>query len=300
VSSSYHRGVYPSFAGNLENEQELSQAANLGNPVTIGGQYPRLDRIEKIVHAPKKWVFQAIGKDLPSPETTFEQREQAIDLVSDYLVINGLSDVSIDIRRYEPWEQWHRLQSNVEISPIWKYTGGSLNWLRYTLLPNRVFGIDRYDPFTNTLHLNSDRPLRSLYESASAKQYLLHRNRLGVGNYTMLQFAPAAPVIHNFRSSSDLLTYDRHERNRQFENELYPLTYSRVGTAVASEVISITPFSSELSWYEAGFGRLVGGITGRLAGEAVVRNSTKNQMPANATAPLSSVTVEENQKEKAR
>ena len=35
---------------------------------------------------------------------------------------------------------------------------GALNWLGYTLFPGRVFGGDKYDPYTNTLQLHSDVP----------------------------------------------------------------------------------------------------------------------------------------------
>ena len=39
----------------------------------------------------------------------------------------------------------------------------------YTIFPGRVFGGDRYNPFTNTINLYSDHPSIALHEAAHAK-----------------------------------------------------------------------------------------------------------------------------------
>lgn len=210
-----------------------------------------------------------------NPETRLQQREQAIQLASNYLVANGLEDVRLEVREYDPSEQWQRLKDNREIRPIWKYTGGTANWLRYTLLPARVFQSDRYDPFTNTLHLNSDDLANTIYETAQAKEF--RRSRLiDRGSYAMLQYVPFVPVVHHSRVASDALTFSQHHLDGSLTSELYPLSYSRIGSTVISETLSVVSLSPNAPIYSGPVLRGAGGIVGRSVGVQVARQPVAN------------------------
>ena len=165
ASNTYRYGLdQPSFSKNPISVES-------GSHVLIGGPKAGIDRVESIVQAPRRLFGELSGKQMVDPETAKQQRQQATLIADRYLAANGIENVNIDIRVYDPKLQWHRLKQNDQIAPVWKYTGGTIGWLRYTLLPMRAFHIDHYDPFTNTLHLNSTRPLRALYQAASAKEY---------------------------------------------------------------------------------------------------------------------------------
>ncbi len=73
------------------------------------------------------------------------------------------------VDKYDPNDQWKRLRENDRIAPFWKYSVGAITCAGYTILPNRIFGGDRYNPFTNTLNLSSDVPAMVLAEAAYAK-----------------------------------------------------------------------------------------------------------------------------------
>jgi len=123
------------------------------NPIVYGGDYPRLDRLEARLYAPVNYFKSKLpGKmkrsEVDSPD---EMRERAIALSQEYLRDNRLNDIQIDVRRYEPREQWERLKANDRISPLFKYTGGTLSIAIYSLLPGRILHNDGYNPYTNTL-----------------------------------------------------------------------------------------------------------------------------------------------------
>jgi hypothetical protein len=102
-----------------------------------------------------------------------------------------------------------------------------------------VFRSDHFDPFTNTLSLNSDNPARAIIESARVKEF--QRERLiGPGAYATLQFVP---LIHETRAASDALGYSQHHLQGRLLDQLYPLAYARIGTAVVSETLSVFTLS---------------------------------------------------------
>lgn len=206
-------------------------------PVRYGGEHPNVDRIEKIVQSPRRLIHKITGQPDPNPAELERQRTESVEMAREFLAANGIDDVAIEVRAYDPASQWRRLQANEDVRPIWKYTGGTLNWLRYTLLPLRAFRSDQYDPYTNTLNLNSTRQPSALFESAMAKEYRNHQG-LGIGTYAILQYAPLVPLIHKSKAASDLLTYGKHHLDGELDDQLYPATYSRIGSAAASEAFS--------------------------------------------------------------
>ena len=96
----------------------------------------------------------------------------------------------------------------------------------------RAFHTDHFDPYTNTLHLNSAQPLQSLFESASAKEFRKSRKlgnlEIGTGGYAMLQNVPFVPLAHNIQAGTDVLTYADLTLAPEQTSELYPLVYSRL------------------------------------------------------------------------
>ena len=260
--------------------------------ILVGGEKPKVDRIEKIVQTPRRMVRRWFRLPVPDPSEAELQREEAVYLADAYLASNGISDLNIDVRVYDPKLQWQRLKENRQISPLWKFTGGTIGWLRYTILPMRAFHTDHYDPFTNTLHLNSARPLQALYESGLAKEYRQERRLgpldIGTGIYAMMQYVPFVPLLHNARASSDVVTFAHVHLNEDLESELYPMVYGRLGSTAVSETLSVVTLSPSAPIYTTPLLRVTGGIAGRLTGKAVLleRNRKKSEIASVADIVL--------------
>ena len=221
--------------------EPVGASANKLN-ISFGEPPAHLARVEKVVQFPRDTIRKLRGRPQLEPDALLARRSEAVDHAEEFLLANGLDELYIDVRTYDPREQWQRLRRNERVSPLLRYTSGSLSWLRYTLLPRTVFRSDHFDPFTNTLSLNSDDPARAIIESARAKEFQRERP-IGPGAYATLQFVPLVPLIHETRAASDALSYSQHHLEGHLLDQLYPLAYARIGSAAVSETLSVVTLS---------------------------------------------------------
>ena len=159
-----------------------------------------------------------INKHEISPETAGKLKT--------YLEKNDLTDVYVFVNHYDPSGQWRRLRENTLISPVWRYSFGVFSMVGYTLFPNRVFGGDHYNPYTNALYLNSDVPAVVLHEAAFAKD--VHSRKLS-GSYVAINDLPVLSLWHEIRAVNDVLGYARTESDWEVERQTYRVVYPRIG-----------------------------------------------------------------------
>ena len=229
--------------GRLNSPTPIQSMLQSTNVTKIGGNYPKLDKLENVVQAVPRFFEEKAERlrrlrnsDESQPAIDPEiQQGHSIQLAQEYLAANGIEDVNLEVRRYEPAQQWQRLKANKEIAPVFKYTHGLANLAAYTLLPNRVFHTNKYDPYTRTLSLNSFEPEETLLDVADIKQHNKHQFK---GAYAALQNAPIVPLVHQALVSSDALSYAKTHQP-QLENKMYPIVYSNMASSSVSEVLGL-------------------------------------------------------------
>ncbi len=123
-----------------------------------------------------------------------------------YLEENELQDVLIRVNQYDPKGEWRRLRQNDRLAPGYKYTMGMLSLAGYTLFPGRVFGGDEYNPYTNSLYINSDVAAIALHEAAYAKD--IHA-RWFPGTYAFVNEVPMLAMWRHTYGVNDVLGYAR-------------------------------------------------------------------------------------------
>ncbi len=223
-------------------------------PIVIerGGNYPTLDRIGRIVGFPARLLTlnKKVNNHDISPET--------LDKLLLYLEQNDLTDVYVAVNQYSPRDQWRRLQENDHISPVWRYSVGTLTWLGYTLFPSRVFGGDRYNPFTNSLILSSDVPAMVLAEAAYAKD--IHSQRLPGTYAAIFNDLPVLSVWRQSKAVCDVLSYARLQADWPLEKQTYQVLYPHLGAGLVGPVGPLVqPYGPFISLG----GVLAGHVTGR-------------------------------------
>jgi hypothetical protein len=214
-----------------------------------------LDRIAWFVGIPARILplSAKVNRHELSPETTAK--------LTEYLERNDLADVHVYVNHYDPGGQWRRLRENTMVSPAWRYSVGVFSWLGYTILPNRVFGGDQYNPYTNSLYLNSDVPAVVLHEAAMAKN--VHSRRFS-GTYAAIHELPVISLFNHGRAVGDVLGYARAENDWQTEHDTYYVVYPRMGmecTAPAASFIA--------GWWSAPVLALGGAAAGHVAGRTL-------------------------------
>ena len=229
--------------------------------VEYGRPQKTLDRMRRVVTLPQRILSpKKEHLDQPSAETT--------EKLAAYLKKNDLTDLHVTVHQYDPKGEWQRLRENDRISPGWRYTVGTLSVVGYTLLPSRVFGRDRYNPFTDTLEINSDVPAHVLYEAACAKDL---RARKHPGTYAAINELPLITVWHQSHATGDVLGYARAENDWETEKQAYRVLYSHIGSSSTSIA---GPFVSPLLGPALGLG---GAVVGRTAGLAVESRRSKER-----------------------
>ncbi len=228
-----------------------------------GKPHKTLDRIA--------WVAGMPGRILPlnanvnrhamSPET--------VETLKTYLEKNDLADVYVYVNHYDPAGQWRRLRENRLISPVWRYSLGVCSFAGYAMMPNRVFGGDRYNPYTNSLYLNSDVAAIALDQAAIAKY--IHSRKFP-GTYAVINDLPMLSILPQARAVGDVLGYARAEHDWEIERQAYCVLYPHIGAesmGFAGPLVSTMMAGPMMSMMAGPAMSLSGAAVGHVAGRAL-------------------------------
>lgn len=252
-----HPGRAYSFGSPRDYYTSHRLAAITEEQIERGETRPILDGVGWFLGIPNKIVLwdARIDNHSISPET-----EAAI---RDYLAANELSTVKVRLNQYAPGDEWKRLAANDSVGAGWRYTFGTVYWLGDAIFPGRVWGGDRYNPFTNTIQIYSDAPAVVWHEAAHAKDFARRKYK---GTYAALYVLPIVPLYHEAVASRDALGYVVATRPPEEQEEAYRLLYpaygTYVGNAAGSFVPGPIPFIGSV---------LVGHVTGRIEGRRVAK-----------------------------
>jgi hypothetical protein len=219
--------------------------------VEYGKPHKTLDRLAWLTGIPDR-LFT-----LNSKASSHQVSPETIDKLTTYLEENDLTDVLVSVNDYDPKGQWRRLRENDRVAPLWRYSAGTMSWLGYVLIPNRVVGGDYYDPFTNTLNVTSDVPALLLAQAAYAKD--IHSRSLP-GTYAAVSELPGLSFVRSSRATSDVVGYARLRNNWEDEKEAYQVLYPHVGSQMFGPAAHFVPVAGP--FLSAG-GALAGHATGR-------------------------------------
>lgn len=189
-----------------------------------------------------------------------ELSEKTRDKLVSYLEENELNDVLVRVNQYDPKGEWHRLRENEFVSPGWRYSFGTLSLVQYTLIPGRILGGDHYNPFTNTLYINSDVPAVVLHEAAYAKDV---HGRPMPGTYAVLNEIPVVSLWRRTWCVNDVLGYARANNDWLMEDETYRVVYPQMGAQSTGLASTFVPFWDSMILHVAG--AAAGHATGRMA-----------------------------------
>jgi hypothetical protein len=152
-----------------------------------------------------------------------------------YLEANGLCDVKVRINQYAVPGEWSRLFRNRNINGFWRYTFGILSMVQYTIYPQRAFGGDNYNPFTNTIHIYSDLEPVVLHEGGHAKDFA---RREWKGAYAAFGAIPGAPLYLEAVATRDAVSYLRSTGETASEKHAYPLLYGAYSTYIGGTALA--------------------------------------------------------------
>jgi hypothetical protein len=191
--------------------------------------------------------------------------EQTAEAIHEYLASNDLPNVKVRLNQYAPGDEWRRLFKNRDVNGLWRFTVGTMTVLFYTLLPQRLFGGDNYNPFTNTINLYSDVPTIALHEGGHAKDFA-PKSPFLKGLYATARVLPVVPLFQEADATSDAIGYEKAIGNYEGEKRAYRILYPAYGTYVGGELSRWVAAPSVGIGYAIQYGPVVPGhIVGWLA-----------------------------------
>ena len=208
--------------------------------VERGEDYPLIDGVGWVVGIPSKILLwnRRVDNHHISPETEEQVRQ--------YMAQNGLQDTQVRLNQYAPGAEWRRLVQNQHVAPGWRYTFGALDTLGYTLLPGRIFGGDRYNPYTNSVYVYSDVPALGQVSGAYAKDV---NSRTYPGTYVFTQSFAGFNMIHETINTRDVLAYSETNSTAAGQREAQNILSPRYGLALGStsaSFVNINPANGAL------------------------------------------------------
>lgn len=224
-----------------------------------------LDRLAWIVGLPSRILpmHGGINNHSLSQETA--------DKLEAYLQDNELEDVLVRVNQYDPVGEWQRLRENDRVAAPWRYSFGVVGLAAYTILPGRVFGGDLYNPFTNSLYINSDVPAVVLGEAAYAKD--VRRRRLP-GTYATINEFPVLSLWRHVNAVNDLLGYARETKDWELERETYRVVYPQMGIHAAGGGHTIATLFTAIPIYGIPLVAWGGACVGHAVGQSVIAQRT--------------------------
>jgi hypothetical protein len=151
--------------------------------------------------------------------------------IESYLDKNHLDDVKVRLNQYAPGDELSRTVGNESVGIGWKYTAGIISWLIYTLLPQRIFGGDNFNPFSNTVNIYSDIPAVALHEAAHAKDLAARKYK---GTYAVAYLIPFFSLYVEALSSNDTISYLHADGTIEEQKQGYKVLYPAYGTYVGA------------------------------------------------------------------
>ena len=201
---------------------------------------------------------------------------QTVAAMRQYLADNDLQDVKVRINDYCVGDELRRTFRNKAVAPGWRYTFGLLTWLNYTIMPQRFFGGDNYNPYSNTINIYSDLKPVVLHESGHSKDFA---GRTYKGTYAFFYgIVPFANLYPEAKASTDALSYLRAEANTAVWKEGYTLLYPAYATYMGGDLGNLLAFP----WsYAAEAGAVIPAhIVGRIKAAHVPDKLTPQGKPA--------------------
>ncbi len=159
--------------------------------------------------------------------------EDTENAVAGYIAANpDLGNVQVQLNRYAPQDAWKRLFKNKGVKWPYRFTFGLFTVLLVdTLMINRIFAGDYYNPFTHQVNVYSDIPAVALHELGHAKDFANRRYR---GSYALLRILPFTDLFQEHDATEYAFQHARANQDVKQEIENYKVLYPAYGTYVGS------------------------------------------------------------------
>ena len=235
-------------------------------PYVGQGPYPQLERgrpnivvdtAGNILALPFKLLF--LDWRFANHAVSSRTEEALVRYVNDH---PELQHVHIRLNQYAPQKDFKRLLANRQVAWPYRATFGVLGLLVETIIPGRLFAglltSDLYDPWTDTVHIYSDRVAIGLHELGHADDFIQQPYK---GTYGLARMIPVVTLHQEWRATDEAIGYLIEIGDRRNEMRAYRVLYPALGSYVGGYLLPL--------------GGIPGILVGHVAGAAKVSERTR-------------------------
>ena len=168
-------------------------------------------------------VLDRIRSHFPWNKARTPLSPTTIRIMNDYLEDNELEALNIEFQTETPKDDWNRLEANTSINPLLKYSLGSFDWLSNKITKPSFWGRNYYDPYTNTMHINSNNNLEIMAEMSYAK--IIQRQSYP-GLYALGSKLPFISFWAQKQKTNEMIAYAKLKQDWELEKatirKMYP------------------------------------------------------------------------------
>ena len=147
---------------------------------------------------------------------------------------NDLRQVVVRLNQYEPRAELRQLFKNTNIWLPLRLALGMIWFLFYTFVPGRIFAVDCYCPWTNTVHLYSGHVGIALHELGHAKDY---SKQSFPGLYSLLSCIPVICLVQEWRATRYAIKWLEQDGTREELKSAYRILYPAFATYIGSSLV---------------------------------------------------------------
>jgi hypothetical protein len=219
------------------------------------------------------WPGSLIGKLLlwNVNVDSHEVSDETVNELQEYLAYNDLGHVKIRINQYAPGGEWSRLFRNKDVGAGWRYTLGFISTIFYTILPQRFFGGDNYNPYTNTVSIYSNHKAIAVHEGGHSQDSSRRKHK---GTYAALYMIPFVSLHHEAMATNDALSYMSNQAQYEELKGAYKILYPAYGTYVGGGIAQF--MSSPIAYIIQVAAVIPGHIIGRVKASNVENPNEKD------------------------
>lgn len=163
--------------------------------------------------------------------------DETVQLVRKFVQDENLEDLHIEWRNRDSAQEWKRIKENGRISPVVRYSAGSLHWTLANLRPSFLRPKTHYDPYSDTIYLQSNDAVPILAELAMAKTL---RHAVLPGGQAVASNLPVLSIYARVTVAREVQAFARKmddwELEKQSYRDLYPGLFSGSGVVTAAFV----------------------------------------------------------------
>lgn len=171
----------------------------------------------------KKTMVERIRVSFPWNKAREPLSPTTIRIMNDFIEDNELESLNIEFQSETPKDDWDRLQANQSINPLLKYSLGSAHWLGYAIIKPSAWGKNYYDPYTNTMHINSNNAIEIMAEMSYAK--IIQRQSYP-GLYALGSKLPFMAIRAQKQKTDEMIAYAKLKQDWELEKatirKMYP------------------------------------------------------------------------------